>query len=43
MHDVFGSGGIGSPLLTLAQDGGEELASRLSLFTPGERASVPTE
>jgi hypothetical protein len=35
METYGGSGGIAPPLLTSALDGGEKLASRPSLFTPG--------
>jgi hypothetical protein len=36
--DVWGSGGIVPPFLTLALDGGDWWASCPSCFTPGERA-----
>jgi hypothetical protein len=33
--DIWGSGGIASPLLTSALDGDESVAPRPSRFTPG--------
>jgi hypothetical protein len=42
-EDIWGTGGIALPFLTLALDGGEWSATHLYHFTPGERTPVPIE